>query len=192
MKIEKASIKDLNEIVYLHEKGFEGVLSGQLGEKFLFDFYKELFENKNCAIFVAKSNNEVIGFIAGSADGNYLNLTTKYKLITTLLNKCVTNPKNILEFLRITKRKFYYIILKIRAELVAIVVKIEYRRKGVGKELVKKLEDFFIKNKVSSYHVFTDGKVSKGSDFYYFLKFRKAAFIELFGYSGIFLQKFLR
>ena len=189
MRVEKAAIEDLDEIVCLHEKEFKGGLSELLGENFLFNFYKNLLKNKNCAIFVAKSDNEVIGFIAGSADGKYQSLEMQYKIVKMILIKCVTDLKFILEIIRLIKRKYYYITLRIKAELIAVVVKSEYRRKGAGKELVKKLEDFFIKNKVNFYYVFADDNVSDSMDFYYFSKFKKVALVGLLGYSGTFLRK---
>lgn len=191
MEIKHAKLEDLNPIVDLHKEIFKGVFSGELNREFLLSFYKELLTDNDCAIYVANIDNKFAGFIAGSGYGNYLSFKMKCKLMRVMIHKCIRTPEFIVEILRLVKKKLYYIILKIKSELIAIAVKSEYRKRKIGRRLVENLEDFFIKKKIKSYHVFTDNKVSKGLDFYFFLKFKKIASVELFGYSGTFLKKFL-
>ena len=183
MEIRYAALEDLSLIVDLHKKSFRGILSGELSRQYLLNFYRELLKRKDCVVFIAWLNNELAGFIAGSCNGKYLSEQLKLQPIIEIL---LLSPVDIL---RAIKKGIYYKILRVKAELIVIAVNSKYQRKGLGKRLVEKLENFFREKNIQHYHVFTNNKVSKGLDFYYFLKFKKILTIRLFGHKGTFLRK---
>jgi len=190
MEIELAEIGNLVEIVELHKKSFSKGFSEVLTEADLLNLYNNLLSNKKCAIYVAKQDDKFIGFVAGSSDGKYLPFTMKCRLIIRTFQKFISNPSYLTHILGILKKIFYYAALKIKAELVAIVVKKEHRRMGVGKKLVEHLEKYFIEMGTKTYYVFTTS--DEGVYFYRSLGFQQIADIELSGYKGYFLKKIIK
>lgn len=97
---------------YLENRGF-------LRKEVDIKYYKELIEDPNCDIYVAKNNNgDIIGF--ASIHKNKYNIAN----FRTTLDNLYTDDKNIEELLTSKEKKFAY--------LDQISILPDYQRKGVG------------------------------------------------------------
>ncbi len=97
---------------YLENRGF-------LRKEVDIEYYKELIEDPNCDIYVAKNNNgDIIGF--ASTHKNKYNIAN----FRTTLDNLYTDDKNIEELLTSKEKKFAYL------DQISIIP--DYQRKGVG------------------------------------------------------------
>ena len=151
--------KYFDKIANLHINGIsEGFLS-TLGNNFLAKLYEGIKKAPGSGVYIAVSDNEVLGFIAYTKDikacyknvlkskwfslswallPNFFRLSIYIKMFETL-----SYPNN-------NKAKD-----NIHPELLSIAVSDKCRGKGVGKLLVKRLEEEFLKMDINKYYVVT-------------------------------------
>lgn len=160
----------IDTITGFHVSAFRKVLSGQIGRSFLRYYYKEVMQHG--IIFMCLENNQPVGFISGITDENYLNTGGFYLRSMMGILTHIYNPSLCISLLRHIKRLIAFRHVDIRSELLSVVVKESHRGRGMGAQLIKALEDYFIENNICRYKVFTDMKYSTGyllyekTDFY--------------------------
>ncbi|OGR90226.1 MAG: hypothetical protein A2992_07880 [Elusimicrobia bacterium RIFCSPLOWO2_01_FULL_59_12] len=185
MDIKSASRADLESIVLLHKETFKGYFSGELSGPCLTAFYRSILDNPLCCAFVLyEENNQFAGFISGCASRAYLSFTLQIRMVAEMLKAC-----RFLELIRLLKKAVYCRRLGIKAELIAVSVRPEYHRRGVGNHLLSALEKFFVETGVIQYFVFTDVKHAPAMCFYRANKFDEIKHIDLFGFEAVVFQK---
>jgi GNAT superfamily N-acetyltransferase len=176
----KFSYEQLSEIALLHRAGISKGFLSSFSIAFLRQLYRAISLDpfSNLTIATDSESGSSIGFIAGTN-----NITSMYRrvimrhgfLLTWLLLAEVFKVSFIKKCI---ETLFYPIFIDKKwrrsqgggdppekselAELLAIVVKDEVRRKGIGKLLVNELELYFKRQNISSYRVvtFSEDKVS--------------------------------
>ena len=179
--IEKARSDDSLEIARLHKNGItKGFLSQQTDE-FLSALYKHLIENE--IVFVARKNNEVLGFVAGTVttSGLFKSFLLKNK---SLLIKFATSNIFSRSFVRKCFETFFA-PMRMRSdagkglpELLSIVVDKKASGKGIGKELVNKLDIAFKNKGILKYKIIV-GSELEANKFYQNNGFEKIGEVEI-------------
>lgn len=179
--IELAKEEEIEDVIRLHLSAFTGLFAADLGEGFLRRFYKAILESKEGAIFVAR-NTEIKGFICGVTDEKRIfPLSFKLGSLYYILKRLIIHPKSVVNLLRFIKKHILTRDIETKAELISIVVSEEWRKRGIGRELVDELFRFFSEKGVKRVKVFTATKVSSGAPFYETLNFVLVKTIDLFG-----------
>ena len=140
-------------IAQIHDKALNGDFLPSLGIDFLTAFYEGIIGKPGVYGFVDVENGRIVGFIIGTRDsekffsqalrGNFVKLTL------LLLIQLIKRPqiiKNVLETFLYTKKEGTS-----KAELVVIAVNNKSQGKGMGKQLVRALEQAFKKEKINRY-----------------------------------------
>lgn len=180
IKVLHAKEEDLDFIVNLHLLAFKGLFAADVQEGFIRKFYKAILDSKEGAIFVAR-NAEIKGFICGVTDEKRIfSFSFKLGSLYYILKRLITNPKSVVNLLRFIKKNILTRDIETKAELISIVVSEEWRKRGVGRELVNELFRFFSEKGVKKIKVFTATKVGAGP-FYEALGFILVKTIDLFG-----------
>lgn len=173
--IREMERKDAKECAQMHKDSIENAFLCELGIFFLEKFYKGLVNSRDCNGFVYISNLEVIGFITGSRNMNrfFRNLVLRnfFALCHIILSRLVAEPKlirNVIEtFLYPGKSE----VGNVKAELVSIVVKKDYRGRGIGRRLFNELVKSFRKSDTTQFKVMVDRDNIEASKFYRALGF---------------------
>ena len=178
-KIVSANEKHFKSIACLHIKGItEGFLSS-LGVNFLTILYKGISNAPNSGIFVAVSEeneSRVLGYISYAYDIKtcYINIIKRnfISLSVTILPNII----NIKFLKKILETLFYPFFHKpqksekynnwVRAELLSMVIDNAYQGMGIGKNLVKTLDDAMKQMKIDKYYVVTYGIDVRSNSFY--------------------------
>jgi len=140
----------------------------KFGAKFLEELYKDWIKGDNAILIIAKSNQNIEGFVLGIKNNKLLFNPVKSKMIKylkliffTLLKKPQFIPKILETFFY--KRKSQ---TDINSELLVIVTSTENRSKGLGTELVRKLNEEFKKSGINQYVVTVHAEMEKSNKFY--------------------------
>ena len=171
MKIaEDANICLVNDDIYinrladLHLSAFKGLLSGSIGVRFLRFFYRRIL--KEGFVFAFFENERIIGFVTGITDERRI-YNIKYYFCALLgIIVHIYDPRTILRLYRHILRIIKLRDVKIRSELLSIVVDEKSRGRGIGKALVESLNSLMADKGVRKYKVFTDMKYSTGHRLY--------------------------
>src|SRR3989338_444046 len=141
------------DVVRLHIGGLKGDFLPSLGIAFLTTFYRTLINEPNTYTLVYCQKRQVQGFVIGTNDmALFLKKILKKRFLAFSLliaYQVIKKPrllKNVFETLFYTKKGS-----EPKAELVIIVVDQKHRSKGIGKALIKSLEEIFLKNKIRQY-----------------------------------------
>ncbi len=154
----------INRLANLHLSAFKGLLSGAIGVRFLRFFYHRII--KEGFIFACFEDEQIIGFVTGITDEKRI-YNIKYYFCALLgIIAHIYDPRTILRLYRHILRIIKLRDVKIKAELLSIVVDEKSRGRGVGKALVESLNKFMTEKGVSRYKVFTDMKYSTGHRLY--------------------------
>jgi ribosomal protein S18 acetylase RimI-like enzyme len=187
MDIKAASRADLESIVLLHKETFKGYFSGELSAPCLTAFYQALIDSPLGRAFVLyEENNKFAGFIAGCASRAYVSFALEIRMVAEMLKMC-----RFLELVRTFKKAVYYRRLGIQAELIAVSVKPEFQRRGVGNLLLGALEKYFVDAAVARYFVLTDIEHASAMRFYQTHHFTEFKRMDLFGLEAVVFQKLL-
>ncbi|WP_069473692.1 GNAT family N-acetyltransferase [Candidatus Marithrix sp. Canyon 246] len=178
-KIVRANEKHFQSIARLHiQRITEGFLSS-LGIKFLTILYKGISNAQNSGIFVAVSeenNSLVLGFISytNNVKKCYINVIKRHFVSLSLT--IFPNIVNIKILKKILETLFYPFFHKpqkiekhnnaIRAELLSMVIDNAYQGMGIGKSLVKKLDDTMKQMEIDKYYVVTYQVDVRSNSFY--------------------------
>ncbi len=148
----------------MHMSAFSNVLSGQLGTAFLQYLYRTLIERG--VVIGCFVNGHLMGFVSGIFDDrNFYDRKHYLYGLRGVVTK-LFSFRTILNVLRHIKKSISATEGRVRTELFSIVVLEEYKRKGIGKELVKEFEDYLGSKGIEEYKVFTDMEFSDGSKLY--------------------------
>lgn len=179
--VSRAESYESLEIARLHKNGItKGFLSQQSNE-FLSALYKHLIKNE--IVFTAKYNNEVVGFVAGTITTSGLFKSFLFKNILLLMKFAFSNIFSM----NFVKKSFetFFAPMRLRSEagkempeLLSIVVDRKMAGKGVGKELVKKLDSAFSSRGVKKYKVVV-GSELEANNFYKKNGFEKIGEVEI-------------
>lgn len=180
--IKPLELKHIPEIAKIHIQALKQDFLPSLGVDFLEVMYSGVFKKREAFGFVAQERGIVVGFVVGTKNmdkffktaltANFLKLA--YVMAIKLLNRPALIKKTLETFLYTKKEKGP------KPELVVIAVLDKWQGKGIGKKLVKYLETFFKKIKISKYKVtvYADRKAIK---FYGRLNYSKLAEFNLYG-----------
>ena len=178
MNIELAKNKDAKEITRIHKQEIASGFLSSLPLKFLEKTYFSVIENDFCV--TAKENNEIIGFIAGTAniENLYHYFFRKYFFISLfILAPKVFNFKKIFETIFYVRKKEELP----SAELLTIAVKKDFRGQGISKKML----EFFIsemnKRGVKEFKVLVGGNLKPAISFYEKNNFKFLKEIEVHG-----------
>jgi ribosomal protein S18 acetylase RimI-like enzyme len=178
---------ELDTIVRMHKTTFYNVISGQIGNEFLFYYYKLVVVKG--FIFGCYKKNELLGFVAGTTNENEL-LNDKglsKKAFQGLLRNL--SPSLILSLLRHFKRGLHLKRINIHAELLSIITSEKLRGQGIGKVLLDKFDNYMISHNIKEYKVYTEINVSEGYKFYEKYGFSKLTEMNLFGLKARLYRK---
>lgn len=139
---------DYLRIAEIHAKSITQGFLTTLGIRFLVILYKAIDESDSSALIVAKENNEIVGFVAGSANVGLVYramLKNWFKLSIALLPALISSEKiyRIFETILFSKRKIHEETVLPSAELLSISVLPEYRGKKHAEYLFKELVAHF-------------------------------------------------
>lgn len=146
LKLISLSVENLDDLVDLHIKTFNGFFLTSLGSDFLKTYYDACLSNENTiALGVIDEKNKVIGFAIGAlnAFGYHKKVLFKniHKFIYSLFVACLIKPKSIFRLilnLNKSPRKFDK---KNYSELMSIAVLPSLKGLGIGKLLLTKFEE---------------------------------------------------
>lgn len=186
-QIKESHIKAITSI---HIQSLKGDFLPSLGNYFLETMYRGLIGRSGVYGFVDLEKLEVIGFIIGTKDmDKFFKTAIKanfLKLSLLLLLRILRSPKilkKILETFLYSKKD-----QGVKAELVVIAILKKWQGKGIGRKLIKSLEDKFITEKINKYKlaVYSDKKAVR---FYEKLSFNKVSNFNLYGKSWYIYEK---
>ena len=161
MKYRAIDENDINCIVKVHIQCFKGYFLTGLGEKLLYNYYRE-FYNENPSLFIVAENDdkEIIGFVMGMLENSQArsNFEKNYKtlLFTQLLKMCLKlDPgawKRIISRVKskLSVRKTITSAPELPGKfgsLLSIAVLPEYSGQGIGFDLVMKYEELLVECK---------------------------------------------
>lgn len=153
IKIDHLQRQDIEIISQIHLESLENNFLPSLGLNFLKALYKGIVGKKGNYGFVAIENQKVVGFAIGTKNmKDYLKLALRsnfLELCLYLFFRLIKKPtllKNVLE-------TFTYSTKDVgpKAELVVIGILKKYQGMGIGKKLIKSLEEKFKKEKIKKY-----------------------------------------
>lgn len=170
MKIRKATLKDVNDIVEIHMDAFRGFFLTSLGPSFLRLYYTCFIRSEDTITMVAEENNIIWGFSALTRKSKGFNSSLiksnifDFVLLSTRL--LFTSPKSLIRLVKnLTKKSDDVEDDENYAELYSIGVNKVAQGKGVGKALLSaselKLKDAEVK-RVSLTTDYNDNKQAIG------------------------------
>lgn len=135
--------RDLDDIIILHEKTFEGFFMTQLGPRFLRQYYASVLDCPNSIFYTAEQNHRLSGFVAGFVDpATFYCLLRRRRLhlAFAILPRLLVNrrlPLRVLATMRLAGRRSENAAPMRTAELASIGVLKDDRQRGVGERLVQ-------------------------------------------------------
>ena len=144
--LRSVKISDIDAVVKIHLRSFDGFLLADLGESFLTAMYKSYVYQSNAAFFVAEDKSMIVGFAIGilpsmerfSVFGSYY----KAVMMINLIMQIIAHPK--LFGIRILRRMIAYrrhvIIKEGCAFLKSIAVLVSKNSNGIGSKLLEAFE----------------------------------------------------
>lgn len=177
MKIDIAkNNRELQEIVKVHIEAFPNFFLTSLGDDLLFELYRSFLEVKNSGIYIAKIDNNIVGFIAFTERSTliYYNILKRHFLsfFLKLFKRFLKNPISFFKLIYIFKKKLFSKkekdkknSKKIRVE--SIAVKPNYSNRGVGKELIDFLKGNIDFKKFDFIELETDAKNNEKTNYFY-------------------------
>ena len=161
IRINRASEKDVNEIVRIHRDAFEGFFLANLGETFLKFYYRVFIKNKYAVVMVAHEDDKVVGFSAATKVCKGFNtMLIKENFLQfcgVSLRLLFTNPGALVRLAKnLTKKGESVEDNEDYAELYSIGVDSHQQGKGIGKKLLAKTEDVMKQEGVERVSLTTD------------------------------------
>ncbi len=144
--IQKASKKELNDIVKIHDSAFPDFFLTSLGDGFLKQYYKSVLDSSEGILLISKSENDIIGFCAGtllSAGFNTRLIKNNFFSYLGLgLELLFTHPVKIWHLYKnLSKENPDIGDNGVYAELLSIGVDPDKQGGGAGKKMLLALED---------------------------------------------------
>ncbi len=142
-QLRSMQAKDIDQVVVVHMKSFQGFFLTFLGAPFLKAFYSFIRSERKSISIVAESlqDHEIIGFVVGSLEpSGFYSRAIKKKLFSFLIASLpafLQNPRIIGRLLRALKKPKEMKKVPADCELMSIGVLPEWASQGIGKELEK-------------------------------------------------------
>jgi len=178
-----AKKSEFQEIAYLHIKEINHGLLPFLGPKLLSELYKALLEINIIHIWAIKSDNRIIGFLAGTLsfkkNALCLLLKRKSKLVISMMMQLFGNPRSTHMMISLIKNKAMSVFSRKsgnrthQAELLAIAVDKQSQGSGIGKVLISCFEAFVREARLSEYGVMTNINETGSNAFYRAMGFKE-------------------
>ena len=154
IEIRPAARGDLPAIAELHKRMIGSGFLSTLGSGFLALLYRAMLDSPECRVFVAVSEGDVVGFIAGARDtGRFYRqfirrhfIEAAWRVLSSLLRRGAL--RRVYEILRYGDTE-----PRAAAELLSMAVAPRARRRGVGLGLVRELLDWAMQSGISSMKV---------------------------------------
>lgn len=173
---------DSYSLARIHKQGLAGDFLPSLGIDFLTAFYEGIIGKLGVYGFVSVEGTKINGFVVGTNNSDKFFSQALHanfvKLSLLLLVQLIKRPqiiKNVLETFLYTKKEGTS-----KAELVVIAVSNKSQGRGVGKQLVKTLEQTFNKEKIKRYKL-TVHADKKAVGFYEHLGYSRVSSFKLYG-----------
>lgn len=137
--IRVASLADIDGIFCLYKRYMFDPYLLTLGDNFVKRYLEKILRNNNSIAFVAE-NEELVGFIVGTLDRKKIIccLLFDFILFITWLKKTIIYPKHFLKILEFLKYPFLTKINNVKAELLFIAVKPEFRNSKIATAMIKR------------------------------------------------------
>jgi ribosomal protein S18 acetylase RimI-like enzyme len=140
IKISDAEARNIDKIVSIHTSAFRGFFLTFLGSGFLKAMYRGYLDYPNAKLLVAKTNNDVVGFIAYSWDMSGLYKSFLKKRLPTFawygLLGALRSPRSFARIFRALRSPKSADRFEPYVELTSIAVSPTSNTKGVGRRLV--------------------------------------------------------
>jgi ribosomal protein S18 acetylase RimI-like enzyme len=179
--IKGASVEDSSAIARLHKVGIDqGFLSKQ-SDDFLSALYRHLIKNE--IVFVAKKDDHVVGFVAGTLTTSGLFKKFLLNNIPLLIKFAISNIFSVSFIKKCFETLFSPMKIDSDAgkglpELLSIVVDSQFAGIGTGQKLVEALDAEFLKRGINKYKVIV-GSSLKANKFYLKNGFEKIGEVEI-------------
>lgn len=146
--VRKATLKDLNDIVKIHQSAFDGFFLTSLGSHFLKLYYSSFIESEDGVVFCALRKTDVAGFSACSFVSRGFNSSlikkNMFRYGLEAIHLIFTKPKAVIRLIKnLNKEKSDAIIEDngLYAELYSIAVDPSFQGGGVGRRLLMATEE---------------------------------------------------
>lgn len=180
--IRRMEENDAHAVSRIHGEALKIGFLSTFGEDFLKILYEGIVQSRYGFGYVYVEDSEIVGFISGTSNSSKL-MSDVYR------KKFLPFGKVIFRFSLRKPGTLNSVIQSIRyprladqvsAELLSIAVIPEYRKKGVGKELVNALINHFDDLGISKFNVSVDQRLDGASKFYKELGFKYSGKIEIY------------
>ena len=184
--------KYLGDVVQIHRNVLGYTFNSRLGIDHLSFLYKAIAQDPKSYVGVALLDDQPVGTVSGTLDMDKIktSMLKSYQLEQWkhLVLHILGQPSVIHEWWKgnVIGRPVYFEEKLIRPILTTIAVDSRYQGKGVGKSLVRKLEDFFRRKNVNTYRLDTLAENTGARKFYESLGFRQ---VEQRADSIVFVKK---
>lgn len=176
--IERSQLQHAKQIAQLHKSGINKGFISTLGTNFLTRLYRSLINNPHIIMLSAISGeNELVGYICGTFNTDLAYQYTLRKHFFRFALSLLTNLIRLRSLKYILETLFYTRIIKKRnpgkeirtdlnAELLSIAIADSFRKKGIGRLLLKNMEDHFKEKAIKEYKVIVLKAYDKSIKFY--------------------------
>jgi len=177
--IRKLKRKDIPAVVNIHKEAIGYSLNASLGIKHLSYIYACVLNSELADINVAEINGIILGVVSATINPEKLSAEIKntfsFKQKISIAFNLIINPYliyNLWESSRLSS-PFIFRSVAINACLTAIAVSPQQRGKGIGKELIKSVEEYFKSKNIYVYRLDTYKTNEKARRFYKKLGFNE-------------------
>jgi ribosomal protein S18 acetylase RimI-like enzyme len=191
--IDPMSRSDIPIVVRLQTSFLEGSIVTQLGPGFLARFHAAALEHHASRAFVARgADDALVGFALGSVDVHGFNSHVKPRVLTATI-RSLLSPARV-GLVRSLARMVFEGEPQppIPAELLLLVVDPGARRGGVGRALIRSLEQTFAADAVQRYRVAVRSQLEAARAFYTALGFEPEQDRLVLGQPMVYLTKQVR
>lgn len=183
--IRKAEASDAKMLAKIHNKTLKGDFLPSLGTPFLEELYKIMIVHNYATGIVYTKSKQVIAFLIFATNSNTLfkQIFKKHflRLAVLIIPKLINKPSNLVNILSTIFYSKKSSASSTQSELLIISVDTKYRRQGIGKLLISKLNHYLKKQKVSKYKVTLTADHKNAEAFYITLGFKNVSDFVLYG-----------
>lgn len=190
--IEKSDYNDTWNFAEMHVSLFprSDFLAG-MGKEFLHDLYDGLIDSPHCFAFSLFNKKRLLsGYIIGTTNLSLamrqLSFWRKFKILANALGVFMRKPGKVIEYINIMR-----LDLKLDAELLIIAVDPSLQNRGLGRRLLKKLEQVYKLKGIRSYGVIVNKKNIVANFFYHSCGFSKIKDFNLNKKKMVLWKKYL-
>jgi ribosomal protein S18 acetylase RimI-like enzyme len=136
---------NVNEMVNIHSKAFEGFFLTSLGPNFLKTYYRSCIKNElTISVGVFDENNKLCGFAIGASNSSGYHkrilLSNFYRFANSLINVAVFRPRILIRLLLNLNKSNKKEEQKNKSELFSIAVLPNFKGIGLGYKLLSHFE----------------------------------------------------